>query len=163
MEINSISIDSTNSITDLCFLGTKHPTDKSPYNTNKDLHKHAYTSIYNLLFSNIRYEDIYLGEIGILDNHSMMCWREFFPNANLFGYEWFDSRLEKAVRDGIDCTYIKMDVTNPSSIEKSVFTLATILGGRLAAFSLAFLCATGCILDPDSFQLIFILPLVFSI
>lgn len=120
MQINSISIDSTNSITDLCLLGVKYPTDKSPYNNDKSLHKHAYTSIYNLLFSNIRYESIYLGEVGILDNHSMLCWREFFPNAKLFGFEWFDSRLEKAINDGIDCTYIKMDVTNPSSIEKGL-------------------------------------------
>jgi hypothetical protein len=120
MQINSISIDSTNSITDLCLLGVKYPTDKSPYNNDKGLHKHAYTSIYNLLFSNIRYEPIYLGEVGILDNHSMLCWREFFPNAKLFGFEWFDSRLEKAINDGIDCTYIKMDVTSPTSIERAL-------------------------------------------
>ena len=45
MKINSIVIDSTNSITELCLLGVKYPTDKSPYNSDKNLHKHAYTSI----------------------------------------------------------------------------------------------------------------------
>jgi hypothetical protein len=121
MQINNISIDSTNSITELCLLGVKYPTDKSPYNNNKDLHKHAYTSIYNLLFSNIKYNDIKLGELGILENHSMLSWREFFPNAKLYGFEWFDSRLDKAIRDSItNCTYIKMDVTNSSSIEKGL-------------------------------------------
>ena len=96
-KINSITIDSTNSVTDLCLLGVKYPTDKSPYNTEGNLHKHAYTAIYNLLFSNIRYKDIKLGELGILDNNSMLSWREFFPNAKLYGFEWFDERLDKAI------------------------------------------------------------------
>jgi hypothetical protein len=121
MQINSISIDSTNSITELCLLGVKYPTDKSPYNTDQNLHKHAYTSIYNLLFSNIRYNDLRIGELGILENHSMLSWREFFPNAKLYGFEWFDSRLDKAIRDNVpNCSYFKMDVTNPESIERGL-------------------------------------------
>jgi len=121
MNINSISIDSTNSMTELCFLGVKYPTDKSPYNTDKNLHKHAYTSIYNLLFSNIRYNDLRIGELGILENHSMLSWREFFPNAQLYGFEWFDNRLHKAIADNIpNCIYSKMDVTNPESIEEGL-------------------------------------------
>jgi hypothetical protein len=121
MNINSITIDSTHSITELCLLGVKYPTDKSPYNTDTNLHKHAYTSIYNLLFSNIRYNDLCIGELGILENHSMLSWREFFPNAKLYGFEWFDSRLEKAIADGIpNCTYTKMDVTNITSIKEGL-------------------------------------------
>ena len=116
MKINSITIDSTNSVTDLCLLGVKYPTDKSPYNPDDTLHKHAYTSIYNLLFSNLRYKDIKLGELGILDNNSMLSWREFFPNAKLYGFEWFDERLDKAINDNIDCTYIKMNVKDVNSI-----------------------------------------------
>ena len=116
MKINSITIDSTNSVTDLCLLGVKYPTDKSPYNPDVSLHKHAYTSIYNLLFSNLRYKDIKLGELGILDNNSMLSWREFFPNAKLYGFEWFDERLDKAINDNIDCRYIKMNVKDVNSI-----------------------------------------------
>ena len=117
---NSITIDSTNSRTELCDLGVKYPTDKSPYNTDADLHKHAYTSIYNLLFSNMRYKDIKLGELGILDNNSMLSWRDFFPNAKLYGFEWFDSRIEKAIKDNIDCTYIKMNVKDVDSISEGL-------------------------------------------
>jgi SAM-dependent methyltransferase len=120
MKINSITIDSTNSVTDLCLLGVKYPTDKSPYNTEGNLHKHAYTAIYNLLFSNIRYKDIKLGELGILDNNSMLSWREFFPNAKLYGFEWFDERLDKAINDNIDCTYIKMNVKDVNSISEGL-------------------------------------------
>ena len=117
---NSITIDSTNSRTELCNLGVKYPTDKCPYNTDASLHKHAYTSIYNLLFSNMRYKDIKLGELGILDNHSMLSWMEFFPNAKLYGFEWFDSRIEKAINDNIDCTYIKMNVKDVDSISEGL-------------------------------------------
>ena len=120
MKINSITIDSTNSVTDLCLLGVKYPTDKSPYNTDVSLHKHPYTSIYNLLFSNIRYKKIKLGELGILDNNSMLCWREFFPIAKLYGFEWFDERLDKANKDGINCTYIKMNVKDSNSIDSGL-------------------------------------------
>ena len=109
MKINSISIDSTNSITELCLLGVKYPTDKSPYNTDPSLHKHAYTSIYNLLFSNIRYNDLRIGELGILENHSMLSWREFFPNAKLYGFEWFDGRLDKAIGDGNNYEFLFID------------------------------------------------------
>ena len=119
-KINSITIDSTNSVTDLCLLGVKYPTDKSPYNTEGNLHKHAYTAIYNLLFSNIRYKDIKLGELGILDNNSMLSWREFFPNAKLYGFEWFDERLDKAINDNIDCKYIKMNVKDVNSISEGL-------------------------------------------
>lgn len=121
MQINSISIDSTNSITELCLLGVKYPTDKSPYNNDPGLHKHAYTSIYNLLFSNIKYNNLRIGEVGILENHSMLSWREFFPNATLYGFEWFQSRLDKAINDKIlNCSYFKMDVSNPESIEEEL-------------------------------------------
>jgi hypothetical protein len=123
MNINSISIDSTNSITDLCIFGTTYPTDKSPYNKDPSLHKHAYTSIYNLLFSHIRYNNIKFGEIGILDNHSMMCWRKFFPNAKLYGFEYYNHKIHKALKDKINCSYININVTNRESITNA-FDLA---------------------------------------
>jgi hypothetical protein len=121
MKINKLIIDSTYSTTELCNLGVKYPTDKSPYNTNNDLHKHSYTSIYNLLFSHIKYNEIKIGEVGILDNNSMLSWREYFPNAELIGFEWFDERLQKANNDNIsNCKYIKMDVTDKLSIENGL-------------------------------------------
>lgn len=116
-KINKITIDSTNSKTDLCNLGIKYPTDKSPYNTNKFLHKHAYTAIYNFLFSNIRYNNLVIGEIGIGYNYSMMLWRDYFPNAKLFGFEVRKERIEKAIADNLpNSTYIEIDVQNKKSI-----------------------------------------------
>jgi predicted O-methyltransferase YrrM len=115
--MNKIIIDSTHSVTDLCNLGVKYPTDKCPYNSNQTLHKHAYTSIYNFLFSSIRYKDLIFGEIGIGFNNSTMLWRDYFPNAKLFGFEYFEHRINKAISDNlVDTTYINMNIKEESSI-----------------------------------------------
>ncbi len=112
-------------MTDLCMLGIKYPTDKSPYNQEQGLHKHAYTAIYDLLFSHRRYDDLILGEIGILDNNSMLSWREYFPNAVLHGFEYSQERLSKALNDNLPNTYYHfMDVLHKDSIRNglSIFT-----------------------------------------
>ena len=41
MKINKLIIDTTNSRTELCDLGVKYPTDKSPYN-NDSKNKHIF-------------------------------------------------------------------------------------------------------------------------
>ena len=121
MRIEKLVVDSTESVTDLCRLGVKHPTDKSPYNESDSLHKHPYTAVYNLLFSYMRYNPIVLGEIGILDNMSMKCWREYFPNATLYGYEYSEMRLHKALSDKLsNAVYSKMDVKDVESIQEGL-------------------------------------------
>lgn len=120
MFIQKLRVDSSDSVTDLCELGIKYGTDKSPYNTNNSLHKHAYTAIYNLLFLSLRYKEINIAEIGILDNMSMLCWREFFPKAKLYGFEYFDNKLVKAINDKLEnTTYHKLDITNEDSIKNN--------------------------------------------
>jgi predicted O-methyltransferase YrrM len=115
--MSKIIIDSTYSVTDLCNLGVKYPTDKCPYNLNETLHKHAYTSIYNFLFSSIRYNNLIFGEIGIGCNNSTMLWRDYFPDAKLFGFEYFEHRINKAISDNlVDTTYINMNIKEESSI-----------------------------------------------
>jgi SAM-dependent methyltransferase len=116
MKINKLIIDSSNSITDLCKLGVKNPTDKSAY-VKDDLHRHAYMAIYDLLFMNLRYKNIKLAEGGILHNMSMKCWREYFPYAELYGFDFDDILLEKAKNDNLhNTTYYKMDVNDTNSI-----------------------------------------------
>lgn len=113
-----LTIDSTICQTELCELGIKYPTDKSPLNTDNNLHKHAYTAIYNLLFSNIKYKPIRLAEIGIYHNMSMCCWREFFPNATLYGLEYNQDFINNALEHNLNNTfYSTIDVTNKQSIQ----------------------------------------------
>jgi predicted O-methyltransferase YrrM len=126
-KINSIMVDSTKSKTDLCELGTKYPTDKSPYNTLNPVtkhgsgHRHPYTAVYDLLFSTIRYKEIKIAELGVLDNMSMLCWREYFPNANLFGFDFNSNFIRQGQNLNLEKTvYDFMDVKNVESIESGL-------------------------------------------
>ena len=85
-----------------------------------NLHKHPYTAVYDFIFSNIRYQNLNIAEIGILDNKSIICWRNYFPNANIFGYEWFDDKIERAKLMNLPNTfYYKMNVLEKLSIENA--------------------------------------------
>jgi SAM-dependent methyltransferase len=127
MKYNQLIIDSSESRTDLCNLGVKYPTDKTPYcidhsaSPNSSKHRHPYTAVYDFLFTNIRYFPITIAEIGILDNMSMKCWREYFPNALLYGYEYSKEYLDKAEKDNLANTkYFFMDVKSEKSIEEGL-------------------------------------------
>lgn len=117
MRINRLIVDSTNSVTDLCELGVKYPTDKSPYNKH-DGHKHPYSAVYDLLFMNFRYQKIKLGEGGIAENMSMKCWRDYFPYAELHGFEWDPTYLQKGKDSNLSNTvYHEMNVKAEESIK----------------------------------------------
>jgi hypothetical protein len=123
MKINSITIDSTKSITELCKLGAKYPTDKSPYSTenyntpNGSGHRHPYTSVYNFLFSSLKYKKIKLAEIGILDNMSMNCWRNYFSEAELYGFEYNQNYIESAINQNlVNTTYDFINILSEESI-----------------------------------------------
>lgn len=97
MEINKFYIDCNNNKTELCKIGAKYGTDKSPYNDiRNDYYRHSYTPFYSLLFSNRRYDRINLGEVGILHNSSIKMWREYFPNASIYGWDGNHDHLENA-------------------------------------------------------------------
>ena len=124
MPFNSMIIDSSDCITELCELGKKFPTDKSPLNHKNQLspdnsgHRHAYTAVYDLLFSGIKYNHIKLAEIGILNNMSMRCWRQYFHKAQLFGFDFNQKFLNKAQADNlIDTKYEFINVKDANSIE----------------------------------------------
>lgn len=119
--MNKLLIDSTLSKTELCGLGEKYPTDKSPYNSlhRPEAYRHPYTAVYDLMFSHIRHKKLNVGEIGILDNNSIFCWREYFPNANLYAWDCVDHIIMKAIKDGIPgTTYGFMDVKSPHSVNE---------------------------------------------
>lgn len=126
--INKLIIDSTSSRTDLCELGVKYPTDKSPYNNENLLthtvsvrHRHPYTSVYNLIFSSLRFKKIKISEIGILDSMSMQCWREYFPNAELFGFDYDEKFLSQGKNLGLENTiYEYINVKSIESVENSL-------------------------------------------
>lgn len=120
--IQSITIDTTRCFTELCSLGVKYPTDKCPYNQDFNLHKHPYTPIYHLLFSKFRYDfNVRFAELGILNNNSMKCWREYFPNAILFAYDNNNDLINIAKSHNlVRTTYNYLDVSDSDSIHNAL-------------------------------------------
>lgn len=126
MKYNKIKFNSLESITDLCELGKKYQTDKSPYNNidpygNYDVIAHAYTPFYSILFSPFRYKSLTFGEIGIYKNASIKCWREFFPFAKLYAWDNDNNLIENAKKDNLQkVVYDYMDVQSDSCIDQSL-------------------------------------------
>mgnify|MGYP001245452469 CR=1 FL=1 len=83
-KIGRYHFDASLADTELCMIGKKFQTDKSPF--NETMHRHPYTPIYHLLFNSLRFKRINLAEIGILNNSSIKMWREYFPKAKIFGF-----------------------------------------------------------------------------
>lgn len=111
-QINKLVIDSTQSITELCMLGAKYRTDKSPLSSplakiieNPIEYAHAYTPIYDFLFSNVRHQKIKFGEIGVQYNHSINCFREYFTQAEIHGFDHMEPFLQLAREQKLDNTY----------------------------------------------------------
>ena len=114
---NSITIDTSYAKTALCDLGKKYPTDKSPYN-EIELYNHSYSAIYNLLFSNIRYNELLIAEIGIYHNNSIKCWREFFKNAIIYGLDFDINFLENAKKDNLNNVHYEfLNVRDDNNIQ----------------------------------------------
>lgn len=137
MKLNKIYFNSFDSKTELCELGVKYGTDKTPfltydaYNLDGITTALPYTPFYNLLFSSMKYKNIIFGEIGIYKNASMKMWREYFPNATLYGWDcdntggktedrYSQDFVELARKDNLDNTfYDYMNVKDESSIVNS--------------------------------------------
>ena len=68
----------------LAELGYKCGTDKG---SNTDDMWHSYLPIYERLFESFRNEPFSLLELGVASGGSMRMWREWFPNASLFGVD----------------------------------------------------------------------------
>ncbi len=119
MKFNKLIVDSSYSRTELCDLGVQYPTDKSPY--TKNLHRHPYTAIYDLLFFPLKNKKITFAELGIYENQSIKCWREYFKNANIFAFDNDQKLIDNALEDNITNTsYAFMDVSSSQSIQNAL-------------------------------------------
>jgi predicted O-methyltransferase YrrM len=76
--IDTLIIDSTAAITELCFLGAAVGTDKSPY--NRVAHRHPYTAVYTMLFATLKDKKIRFAEIGVATGRSALLWDAYFTH-----------------------------------------------------------------------------------
>lgn len=121
--MTTIKIDYKNNSTELCEFGKRYDTDKSSQrsDTSNIRHCHPYTLFYDDLFKNKRNENLKIAELGILEGGSLLMWKEYFVNAEIYGFEYNDNLInhfkEKYNNDRV--SLYNIDVTNKDSIVKA--------------------------------------------
>lgn len=86
----------------------------SKYNTDKGSLFHNYTEKYERYFSPLRNEKIRILEIGIQNGYSLKTWKEYFPNAEIFGIDIVDcshmneDRVKTLLGSQTDVNFLKM-------------------------------------------------------
>lgn len=116
--MNKIIFNSLTSTTPMCRLGEKHNTDKSPLAPNE--FRHSYTILYDFLFGKLKYEKIKIAEVGIWNNAGIQCFREYFPNAEIYGFDQEHYLLEQAKSHNLPNThYFYMNANDASSVHES--------------------------------------------
>jgi hypothetical protein len=121
--MNTLKINYKINSSVLCEIGKKYDTDKSSQRNNVTdrRHCHPYTLFYDGLFKNKKNETLKIAELGILDGASLLMWKEYFTNSQIYGFE-YDNHLinnfkHKFNNDRI--TLSNINVTNKHSIVKA--------------------------------------------
>jgi len=117
-KINIYKIETSEAQSELCNLGSKYPTDKSPYNSIES--RHPYTAIYDIYFKKYKNKKINIAEIGVHTNNSIRAFRSYFKKANLHAFEYDKNLISKAKKYKLkNTTYHFIDVRSSRSINKS--------------------------------------------
>lgn len=80
--ITQIHVEPADHPTDLCALLGKYGSDKSNF---EDTARHNYGRYYAALFRPIREQVTRVFELGIFGGASLRAWRDYFPNATVYG------------------------------------------------------------------------------
>ena len=114
-----LTIDTSGYTSELCKLGSKYQTNKSPMNFNG--HRSGFTPFYDQIFNIHKDKKINFAEIGIEKNASIKMWRDYFSKAKIYGFEYEDIKIKKAREFKLKNTiYEKIDVTKSKSIKKAL-------------------------------------------
>ncbi len=119
MKIPSMTIDSSETKSELCLLGARFFADKSPYNPNG--HRHPYTAVYNMLFGRFRFQPCRFAEIGIAGGSSIIMWRHYFLNTltRIYGFDRDLNFIEHLKQIQLPDVFAEeMDVFHEESIRK---------------------------------------------
>lgn len=121
--MNTLKINYQSNSSELCEIGKKYDTDKSSQRNNvTDVrHCHPYTLFYEGLFKNKKDETLKIAELGILHGASLLMWKEYFANAEIYGFD-YDNNLINNFKQNFNndrVTLSNIDVTNKDSIVKA--------------------------------------------
>jgi hypothetical protein len=118
-KINTLKIEGSEFVSDLCKLGKIFNTDKSPFNSKT--HRHGYTFFYDILFSGLRSKNFNFAEIGIYKNNSFKMFRKYFLKAKLYGFDFEQKYIDEAKKHKLkDVFYSRIDVRDSKSIVKNL-------------------------------------------
>ena len=116
----SFHIDYKETISPLCLIGAHYDTDKSSQrmNVSGGRHCHPYTLFYHSLFRSKQNEPLVIAELGILDGASLLMWKDYFPQAMLYGFDVSLGLINQfRIKYNNERTRLgKLDVKDPSSI-----------------------------------------------
>ncbi len=119
VEMNSITIDSTDCRTTLCRICAESGTDKCPYNLHG--HRHPYTAPYSLFFEPLKHKPIKFAEIGVFRGASVRAWREFFSQARIYGYDRDVPNLQFIQAQNFPNVFLDiMDASSQESIKQKL-------------------------------------------
>ena len=109
--------------TELCELGKKYDTDKSSQRSNRSdgRHCHPYTIFYESLFRSKKNELLDIAELGVLEGSSLQMWKDYFPNANIVGFDNNEDFLKRyrGLYDMNRTSLSLMDVHSKESISNA--------------------------------------------
>jgi predicted O-methyltransferase YrrM len=113
--MNSLVLDSSDCVSDLCLICAGTGTDKTPYCNGG--HRHPYTVPYSLLFEPLRKKPIKFAEIGVFRGASLLAWRRFFTQARIYGFDNDVNNLDFIASHGWKDVHVDiMDASHPESI-----------------------------------------------
>lgn len=121
--MTSLKIDYNINKSELCEIGRQYDTDKSAFRNNvtKYRHCHPYSLFYDSLFSRRRHDKLNIAEIGLLHGSSVLMWRDYFLNANIYCLEYYDE-LIRNFKNNFNTDRIHLstiDVTNNINIKEA--------------------------------------------
>jgi len=118
--MTSLKINYLNNSSELCELGKKYDTDKSSQRSNVSTYRHChpYTLFYESIFKKKKGENLKIAELGILYGGSLLMWKDYFINSQIYGFE-YDNNLINYFKQNFNndrITLSNIDVTNKNSI-----------------------------------------------
>lgn len=90
--------------------------------TDKNSKSHNYTAIYDPLFTPFRWDTFNFLEVGIYHGASIRMWREWFPNATIYGIDNRQKRFNEfnrvEIRIGSNSERVVLDKVDQSNAEQ---------------------------------------------
>ena len=121
--MKTFKINYNNNSSILCEIGKKYDTDKSSQrlNVTDTRHCHPYTLFYDGLFKNKKDEPLKIAELGILHGGSLLMWKSYFPNSEIYGFDNDNNLINhfKNNHNNDKITLSHIDITSEESIKKA--------------------------------------------